>query len=83
MDRIVYSFKTYPDQSGLSPYMIMSAKINLKEKAIVITGASSGAGRAAALAFAAEDLNLVLAARNEAALNEVKTECELLGAQAL
>jgi len=61
----------------------MSAKINLQGKTIVITGASSGAGRAAALAFAAEGSNLVLAARNGAALSEVKAECELLGAQAL
>jgi short-subunit dehydrogenase len=50
---------------------------------IVITGASSGAGRAAALAFAARKSYLVLAARNEAALNEVKAECEELGAAVL
>lgn len=52
----------------------------LKDKTIVITGASSGAGRAAALKFAQQHCNLVLAARNETALNEVKAECEELGA---
>jgi short-subunit dehydrogenase len=56
---------------------------NLIGKTIVITGASSGAGRAAALAFAQHQTNLVLAARNEPALNEVKAECEGLGAQTL
>lgn len=52
-------------------------------KTIVITGASSGAGRAAALEFAKYQTNLVLAARNVAALEEVKFECEAMGALAL
>jgi short-subunit dehydrogenase len=56
---------------------------NLNGKTIVITGASSGAGRAAALEFAQYQTNLVLAARNEVVLNEFKTECENLGAQVL
>jgi len=56
---------------------------DLKNKTIVITGASSGAGRAAALKFAGYETNLVLAARNETALNEVKAECEELGAAVL
>src|ERR1700761_1570818 len=55
----------------------------LQGKTIVITGASSGAGRAAALEFARYGTYLVLASRNEAALNEVKAECEALGSQAL
>src|ERR1700712_3337568 len=55
----------------------------LTAQTIVITGASSGAGRAAALAFAAHKSYLVLAARNELVLNEVKAECEELGAQVL
>ena len=57
--------------------------INLRGQTIVITGASSGAGRAAALEFARYGTYLVLASRNEAALNEVKAECEALGSQAL
>lgn len=56
---------------------------DLKDKTIVITGASSGAGRAAALEFAQHQPNLVLAARNEVALLEVKAECEILGAPVL
>jgi short-subunit dehydrogenase len=55
----------------------------LSGKTIVITGASSGAGRAAAIEFAQLGANVVIAARNEAALNEVKAECEELGGQAL
>jgi short-subunit dehydrogenase len=55
----------------------------LTGQTIVITGASSGAGRAAAMKFAQQQANLVLAARNEAALNELKAECEGLGAQVL
>lgn len=62
---------------------MMNKLQELQGKTIVITGASSGAGRAAALEFAGYQTNLVLAARNQAALEEVKSECEELGAQAL
>jgi short-subunit dehydrogenase len=57
--------------------------MELKNKIIVITGASSGAGRAAAFEFSRYGTKLVLAARNEVALNEVKEECEQLGAEVL
>ena len=50
---------------------------------VVITGASSGAGRAAALAFASDGASVVLAARNEAALEEVAVECKERGASVL
>lgn len=53
----------------------------LKNKTIVITGASSGAGRAIALEFAVQQSTLVLAARNEKALVEVAEECRGLGAR--
>ncbi len=39
-------------------------KYDLAEKTVVITGASSGAGRATALEFARHGAKLVLAARN-------------------
>ncbi|MBU3057141.1 SDR family oxidoreductase [Pseudomonas indica] len=55
----------------------------LEDALIVITGASSGIGRAAALAFAERHARLVLAARDKTALDEVVAECEALGARAL
>ena len=55
----------------------------LKNKAIVITGASSGVGRSAALEFARYQPALILAARNEESLNEVAHECEHFGATVL
>lgn len=48
----------------------------LKDKVVVITGASSGIGRAAARAFAAQGANVVLVARREPLLQELKTEIE-------
>jgi short-subunit dehydrogenase len=50
---------------------------------VVITGASSGVGRAAAAAFAAHGCDVVLAARGEPALAEVAALVEAAGARAL
>jgi short-subunit dehydrogenase len=55
----------------------------LNQKNIVITGASSGVGRAIALEFATHGSNLVLASRNSSALEEVANECEELGARVI
>jgi len=55
----------------------------LQQKTVVITGASSGAGRAAAMRFAARGCNLVLAARNTEVLLQVQEDCEALGARVL
>lgn len=52
-------------------------------KTVVITGASSGIGRAAAMAFAQNGANLVLAARREDALATVAAECTVLGVKAI
>lgn len=52
-------------------------------KTVVVTGASSGIGRATALAFAAGGANLVLAARREDALGEVQEEVRALGVESL
>jgi short-subunit dehydrogenase len=58
----------------------MSCRRDLKAKVIVITGASSGIGRATALAFAAEGANLHMIARREDLLNEACREAEACGA---
>lgn len=58
-------------------------KSDLKGKTIVITGASSGIGKAIALTLAKENVNLILAARREALLQELASECESLGSRAL
>src|SRR5687767_4216780 len=56
---------------------------DLREKTVVITGASSGVGRAAAIEFARHGAKLVLAARSQEALDDVCTECNHLGAIAV
>ncbi len=53
----------------------------LNTKTIVITGASSGAGKAIALQFAAQQARLVLASRNLKVLEDVAAECVALGAE--
>jgi NAD(P)-dependent dehydrogenase (short-subunit alcohol dehydrogenase family) len=52
-------------------------------KVVVVTGASSGIGRATALAFAVRGARLVLASRHEPALREVADQCHRLGASTL
>jgi NAD(P)-dependent dehydrogenase (short-subunit alcohol dehydrogenase family) len=54
----------------------------LPNSVVVITGASSGIGRATAHEFARKGAAVVLAARDAAALAEVVGECEQLGARA-
>ena len=49
--------------------------MKFKNKTIWITGASSGIGKAMALAFSNQGAHLILSARNEEKLNEVKKEC--------
>ena len=53
-----------------------SRHVSLRDKVVVITGASSGIGRVAALQFAREGCRVVLAARREASLREVAALCE-------
>ena len=50
---------------------------------IVITGASSGIGRALAIELAPQSPKLVLAARNRTRLDEVSAACQQLGAETL
>lgn len=54
-----------------------------ERKVAVITGASSGIGRATALQFADSDYNVVLAARRMDELREVARQCEEAGVETL
>jgi NAD(P)-dependent dehydrogenase (short-subunit alcohol dehydrogenase family) len=54
----------------------------LKDKVAIITGASSGIGRAAALLFAAEGARLVLSARRQAQLEALAAEIAAAGGEA-
>ena len=55
----------------------------LSGKTVVITGGTSGVGRAAAEAFALEGCNVVIAARGQEGLDETVSLCRDLGAVAL
>ncbi len=55
----------------------------MKNKVVIITGASSGIGEACAYAFAKQGAKVVLAARSIDKLNHVKQQCESLGSQTL
>ena len=54
-----------------------------KQRVAVITGASSGIGRAAALRFADDGWSVVLASRRGSALEELADECRARGGDAL
>jgi NAD(P)-dependent dehydrogenase (short-subunit alcohol dehydrogenase family) len=56
---------------------------SLAHRVVVVTGASSGIGRATAHEFARHGCRLVLAARREHALADAAAECRARGAQAV
>jgi len=54
-------------------------KKSIRGKTVVITGGSSGVGKATAEAFALEGCNIVVAARGKEALDETVSLCRDLG----
>lgn len=56
---------------------------SLLRKTVVITGSSSGVGRAAAEAFALEGCNVVIVARGQKGIDEVVELCKGLGVEVL
>ena len=62
---------------------MLGALSTLHQKTAVITGASAGVGRAAALRLGRAGANVVLIARDAEALNEVKREVESGGGTAM
>jgi short-subunit dehydrogenase len=59
----------------------MARKVS--DSVVVVTGASSGVGRATALELASAGAKVVLAARREGALSEAAAECQRRGGEAL
>ncbi|MDD3647597.1 MAG: SDR family NAD(P)-dependent oxidoreductase [Candidatus Dojkabacteria bacterium] len=57
--------------------------MKLKDKTVLVTGASSGIGKAIASKCAADGATVVLAARSEDKLYEVKSEVEKLGGKGI
>ncbi len=55
----------------------------MKEKYLIITGASSGIGKAVAIAAAKHGFNLVLSGRNSENLNLTVSSCEIYGGKVI
>ncbi|UCE08593.1 MAG: SDR family NAD(P)-dependent oxidoreductase, partial [bacterium] len=58
-------------------------KTNLRDKVVIITGASSGIGKVTAIRLAHDGAWIVLAARREQDLEAVAQEIQAIGAKAL
>jgi 3-oxoacyl-[acyl-carrier protein] reductase len=56
---------------------------NLKSKKAIITGGSRGLGKATAIAFAKEGIDIAITGRNEKKLKETVSELEALGVKAI
>jgi NADP-dependent 3-hydroxy acid dehydrogenase YdfG len=57
--------------------------MSLKNKTILLTGASKGIGKVLALQLADENVNIGIIARSESELNEIKAEIEQKGSKCL
>ncbi|RYE11836.1 MAG: SDR family oxidoreductase [Sphingobacteriaceae bacterium] len=67
----------------MSTIFSQKSKLPLNRQVIVVTGASSGVGRATALEFARYRCTIILAARQQNELEEVAAVCQKLGAKVL
>lgn len=65
---------------GAGPGSVTGETMSTGNRVVVITGASSGIGRATALRFSREGARVVLASRRERALRDLARECEAQGA---
>jgi short-subunit dehydrogenase len=82
-DNLAEDPRAYPDPAPAPASSGVLKPGPLNGKLVVITGASSGIGRAAANAFACQGARLVLAARDEEALYQVLDECTECGTDAM
>ena len=56
---------------------------SLKNKKAIITGGGRGLGKATALAFAKEGIDIAITGRNEKVLKETVSELEVFGVKAI
>ncbi len=75
--------RTFHGQDARATGQSSDAMPPFSNSVIVITGASTGLGRALALDLAPQRPKLVLAARDQARLEQVAADCRRLGAEAL
>ena len=68
---------------GLALFSGCAAEQSLKNKVVVITGASSGFGKGVAIKMAEEGAQVVLAARRTELLQQVARDCEAKGVSAV
>jgi short-subunit dehydrogenase len=67
----------YPEPADTEGFISLK-EFDIENKVVLITGASSGIGRATAVAFAREKAKIALIGRNESALNKVAEEISSL-----